>query len=271
MSLWRNKVSKHGAREDRQPNLAQDIPQKGLQRCASPLALVIMFLAFMFKFLVALFFFFYVSWTRQTGGCSSLYVQHKENASLQGYKQTLELVLVFLMLAWNTRRGKKKKKGICHHVLFINVSFLERDGRGIKQVCENQHTAVSSRSSAQRNALWIALFWPISSASLSLHSSSWSMWSNQEVLLKNTHPLKGLNISYITLDKHHPTPVLLKPSPSQPQQQGEACENANKVSRKDSLFSDHGLGEVCSFNLCSFFLFYVPPCWNLEITMCSYL
>lgn len=58
MSLLGNKVSKHGVREDNQPNLAQDMPQKGLQRCVRPFTLVIIFLVF--KFLVALFF-LYVS------------------------------------------------------------------------------------------------------------------------------------------------------------------------------------------------------------------
>lgn len=79
----RGMVCKHGAREDGQPNLAQDVPQNILQRCKRPLTLVIIFFSFMFRFLAA-FWYFYVSWTRQASRYSCLYAQHKENARLRG-------------------------------------------------------------------------------------------------------------------------------------------------------------------------------------------
>lgn len=77
----RGMVCKHRAREHGQSNLAQNMPQNGLQRCVRPLTLVIMFPVFMLRFLVALWF-FYTSWTKWAGGYSSLYALHKENARL---------------------------------------------------------------------------------------------------------------------------------------------------------------------------------------------
>lgn len=151
--------------------------------------------------------------------------------------------------------------------------FLERDGGRVKQVRESQHTCISFFTFFHISKKFYAFpyfdtflvllqaYAVLPGQPESTRKSCWKIPIPWKVSAFRT--LQWTNIIPLRCFSLHP--------PSQPQQQGEACENANKAIRKESLFSDHVFGEVCSLNLSNFFLLYVLPCWNLEIIMCNHL
>lgn len=144
--------------------------------------------------------------------------------------------------------------------------------RGAKQVHENQHTCISFFTFFHIPKKFYALpyfdpllvllraYTVLPAQPDSTRKSCWKIPIPWKVSAFPT--LRWTNIIPSRRFSRHP--------PLQPQQQ-EVCENANKVIRKDTLVSDHVLGDICSLNLSNFFLFYVLPYWNLENIMCNHL
>lgn len=164
------------------------------------------------------------------------------------------------------------KKSICHHFSLLKGSFLERGDRG-RFMKTSTHQLLHFLPHI-KYIVCIALFWPISSASPRLCSSSWTA-INQEVLSRNTHRLRGLRISRFLLDKNQLAPALLTPSPFLTwavRSLGKCkllCLKKQKWGytniRKDISFADHYFEWSLWLNLPTLFLLKVLPWLNVEI------